>query len=152
MTPLRRAAPIAALAALSLAACGGGSDDKALGKADLVKKVNAICAANDKKAADIKTPTNIADATQAAPYFRKLSDLAKAQHEDITALKPADSIKSDFDSFVAEEQKAIDLITGLADAAEAKDAQKGAELLSKVNANTEYKAAADKLGASSCAQ
>ncbi len=146
---------LAAVAALGLAACG--SDDKSdggggkLAKTELVKQASAICTASEAKIKGIKQPSNIADANEAAPYFAEISKVAQEQHTKLKALQPADDVKADYDTFLAEEEKAFALLSGLATAAKEKDAAKGAQLMKQVQDNTTYEAAASKLGLKSCA-
>lgn len=152
MTTKLVAAGAAALSALTLAACGGDDNGgDTLKKADLVKQAESICSAVEKKANAVEVPQNIADANQAAPYFKKLAGFAHEQHDKLSALKPESSAKADYDAFLQAENTAVELIDGLAKAAEDKDAAKGAELLQKVSANTTYEAAAKKAGIAGCA-
>ena len=149
-TPL---AVLAAIAALGLAACGGDDDDGggALAKADIAKKANEICVKYDKEAEAVKEPTNVADATQAAPYFRSIADIGQKRQDELEGLEPADDVKTDYESFTSEQKKLVDLFGQLADAAEAKDAQKGAQLLQQAStAGGPAQAAAKKVGATSC--
>lgn len=153
MTTKLVAAGAAALSTLALVACGGGDDNggDTLKKADLVKKAEAICSDVEKKANAVEVPQNIADAGQAAPYFKKLAGFAHEQHDKLSALKPESAAKADYDAFLKAEDTAVELIDGLAKAAADKDAAKGAELLQQVSANTTYEAAAKKAGIAGCA-
>ncbi len=145
---------VAALVTVGLSACGGGDDKKdggdGLAKAELVKQANAICKATNDASDKIKAPTDINDPAQAAPYFKSLAELGHKLDDQLKALKPATEVKADYDAFLAEEKKAVDLVQGLADAAAAKDAKKGQQLLQEANANTSFKASADKLGLGTC--
>jgi hypothetical protein len=147
---------IACVAALGLSACGGDDDDggsgDTLAKAEIAKKANEICKKYDKEANGIKEPTNIANATEAAPYFRSIHEVGQKRQDDLEALKPADDVKADYESFITEEKKLVDLVDQIATAAEKKDAAKGQQLLeSAQTADKPAEAAAKKIGANSCA-
>lgn len=144
------AVALAATSAMGLAACGGGGD-KALSRADLVKKALAICKDANTASDKLTQPTNIADATQAAPYFKAVAKIGHDQHDKLKKLKPAGDVKADYESFLSEEQKALDLVDGIAAAAAAKDAAKGAQLLQEIGKNTTFLAAAKKVGIGDCA-
>jgi hypothetical protein len=144
---------IAVIAALGLSACGG--DDSggggSLAKADIAKKANEICAKYDKEAEGVKQPTNISNANDAAPYFRKIHEIGQKRQDDLEGLKPADDVKADYDAFISEQKKLVDLVDQIASAAEDKNAAKGAELLQKAQtADAPAKAAAEKVGAKTC--
>jgi hypothetical protein len=155
MTSKTPVAVLATIAALGLAACGGddeGGGGGALAKADIAKKANEICAKYDKEADGIKEPTNIANATEAAPYFRSIADIGQKRQDELEGLEPADEVKADYESFTTEQKKLVDLVDQIAAAAEAKDAQKGAELLQQAStADKPAEAAAKKIGATTCA-
>jgi hypothetical protein len=144
---------VACVAALGLAACGG--DDKgggdALSKADIAKKANEICKKYDKEADGIKAPTNISNASEAAPYFRSIHGVGAKRQDDLEALKPDDDVKADYEAFVAQQKKLVDLVDQIASAAEDKDAAKGAQLLQQAQtADKPAEEAAKKIGANSC--
>ncbi len=147
-------AVLAAIAALGLAACGGDDDDGggALTKADIVKKANEICTKYDKDLSAVKRPGDINDPTQAAPYFRSISDISQKRQGELEDLEPAGDVKADYEAFTGGQKKVADLIGQIAGAAEAKDATKGAALLQQATtAGTPADAAARKVGATACA-
>jgi len=158
MTTKTSLALISAIAALSMSACGGGGDDDGgggskLAKADLGKKATEICTKFNKQSNDVKAPANLADATQAAPYFAKISQISTSELNELKALQPADEIKTDWDAFIAEISERFGIIDEIAAAAEAKDAQKGADLFKKIaDRETPTKAAAGKVGALTCTE
>ncbi len=145
---------LACALALGLAACGGDDDDGgggSLSKADLSKQANTICAKYDKEAEKVKQPTNIANANEAAPYFRSISDIGAKRQDELEALKPADDVKADYDAFIKAQKDLVELVDQIATAAEAKDAQKGAQLLQQAQTlDKPSEDAAKKIGASSC--
>jgi hypothetical protein len=146
------AATAACLSSVALIACGGGDDGgDTLSRADLVKQAEKICRDANKEADAVEVPSNIGDPAKAAPYFEKLAAVGRSQHDKLSDLKPPADLKTDYASFLKEEEVVIGIINGLADAAKAKDAKKGAELLQQVSANTAYKKAADKVGIGECA-
>jgi len=153
MTSRTSLAVLAAIAALGLAACGGDDDGGgALAKADLAKKANEICAKYDKEAEGVKQPTNVADANEAAPYYRSIADIGEKRQGELEGLEPADAVKADYDAFVAEQKKLVELVDQIASAAESKDAAKGAELLQQAaSAGKPAEEASKKIGATSCA-
>lgn len=149
----------AALAAAALVAAGCGGDDggsggggDALAKAELVKRANAICAKYSKEGDSLKAPENIADAGQAADFFEEAQDIAGRQQDELEGLTPADDVKADYDAMTAATGKATNLLSDLADAAEGKDAGKGAQLLQQLQpASDDVDKTATKLGATNCA-
>jgi hypothetical protein len=154
MTTKTIPALVAIVAALTLGACGGddGGGDT-LAKADLAKKANEICAKYDKESDGVKQPTNVANANEAAPYFRSIHEIGQKRQDDLTALKPADDVKADYDAFLAVQKKLVDLIDQIATAAEKKDAATGAKLLAQAQTgglDKESTDAANKVGAKTC--
>ncbi|MDX6688828.1 MAG: hypothetical protein QOG15_285 [Solirubrobacteraceae bacterium] len=117
------AAVIVVVVSFGLVACGG-SDKKSgdtLSKSELATKATTICKAATEKGNKIQTPSNLADANAAAAYFTKLVDLTQKQTDDLKALNPADDIKTDWDAYIAQQQKATDLLKRTRDAAKSKD-------------------------------
>lgn len=117
------AVPLAIAVTVGLAACGGSdkkSGDK-LSKGEIATKATAICKAATEEGDKIDTPSNIADAGAAEAYFTKLVNLTQKQTDGLTALAPADDIKADWDAYLAEQQKATDLLKRTRDAAKNKD-------------------------------
>lgn len=144
---------LASVVALGLGACGGDDDDGggALAKADLAKKANEICAKYDKEAEGVKQPTNLANANEAAPYFRKIHEIGANRQKDLEGLEPADDVKANYDAFLTAQKAIVDVVDQIATAAESKDAQKGAQLLQQAQTlDKPSEDAAKKIGANTC--
>jgi hypothetical protein len=145
------AATVGALAlAVGLGGCGGGGDG--LDKAALVKKVNAICAKYAKEGNDLKAPSDISDAGQAKTFFDKAHDIAKRQQDDLEGLKAAEAVKAQYAAMTKATGKATTLLGQLADAAGAKDLDKGQKLLQQLQpASQQVDKTAGAIGAKRCA-
>ena len=139
-----------ACAALVVVGCGGGGGD-ALSKSDLAKKANAICAKYSKEGEKLGSP-DLSDPKKAEDYFSKAKDLAGRQQDELEGLTPADDVKADYEKLTNATGDATQLLSDLADAAQAKDQKKGVELVNKLQpiSNAVNTAARD-IGATSCA-
>jgi hypothetical protein len=86
----------AALLTAGLLAAGCGGDDKSdtLAKADLAKKVDAICVKYNAKVNALAEPADIAGY---GPYLDKLLPFSTAQREELDALKPDDAVKAEWE-------------------------------------------------------
>lgn len=143
----------AALSALALAgavtACGGSSG---LSKAELSKQANAICTAEQKAGEAVPAPSNIQDASQAAPYFDKIVPIIVGATTKLAALKPADEIKADWNAFLTQRKSLTTLMQTVQHKADAKDASGLADLSTEPDLAKKMAAAATKAGATACAQ
>lgn len=151
MTSRRRASLLVlALPAVALAACGSSSDST-LSKSDLVAKADKICANYNAKAKKLAQPNDITNAAQAATYFQSAHDLAQQQADEFAALKPADDVKDQWNAYVQANKQGTDYLQQLADAAKAKDATKGQQLLGGYQGLADsINSKADALGAKAC--
>lgn len=86
--------------ALTIAGCGGSGD---LTKSQLAQKVNAACAAYDAGLKRIgPQPNDFAlNPASAAAYLDKVKPLLDTADSAVKNLKPDDSVKADFDRFLA---------------------------------------------------
>jgi hypothetical protein len=154
MTTIRGATAGAALAvALSATGCGGaGGGDDALTKKQLAAKANAICARYSQEGDKLSAPKDITDAKQAKAFFAKAHDIAKRQQDELEALEPAASAKAQYTAMTDATGKATALLADLADAAAAKDAEKGANLLQRLQPDSDaVDRTANAVGATRCA-
>jgi hypothetical protein len=153
MTTIRRAGAVAALAvALAAAGCGGGGGDDRLSKQELATKANAICARYSQEGDRLTAPKDITDPKQAHAFFAKAHDIAKRQQDALERLKPAASAKAQYTAMTGATGKATALLGDLTAAAAAKDAQKGANLLQRLQPDSDaVDRTANALGATRCA-
>jgi molecular chaperone GrpE (heat shock protein) len=147
MKAMRRAA-VAAVAALTVAGCGG---DDGLTKKEVATKANAIC---EKYAAEGKKlgQPDLTDPAKAEDYFNQAADLADKQQKELAALKPADSVKKQFDTLVSVSADATKLLGDLATASGKTDREAVAKLIQELTTVSEnLDEAANDVGANSCA-
>jgi hypothetical protein len=145
---MKRIALYAAVMALLVAGCGGGDS---LSKAALVKQANAICVKYSDKAKALGD-ANLKDPAMAEAYFSKAGDLAKAQLDELKALKPGDEEKGEFDKLTSAYSDAIGLLGDLADAAGKQDRDAGTRLITELTPISEtVDETARSIGAASCA-
>lgn len=146
--PSTRAAAIAALStlALSLTACGGSDDT--LSKSELTSKGNAICKDIEAKVKGVKTPTDVAGI---ADYSAKIAPYTAELTSRLKALKPADDVKSDWNTLTSSLAKSSDAFKSIGAQVKAKD-QAGLQKASADidAASKQTTAAAKKLGLSTC--
>jgi hypothetical protein len=142
----RRALPLAAgLAALALAACGGGSE---LTKSELVTQADNICKDTSKELAKIPKPTKLSDL---ADYGNKASDAIGSGTKKLKGLDPEQSLQKDYDTFTDAAARQKQLASDLAGVAKSGDrAQIQAVLTKAQKADAEGKAAATRIGFKEC--
>src|SRR4051794_22072128 len=151
MAPMHftRWALAAGLAMVAAAGCGSGD---ALSKSELAAKANEICTKYSKEGDALKAPANIGDPEQAHAFFEKAHGIAKRQQDDLEALSPADDVKDAYADLTRATGKATTLLDDLAQAAQAKDADKGAQLLQQLQPDSKaVDQAAKAVGATDCA-
>jgi hypothetical protein len=142
---------VAALAALGVAGCGGGSN-KALSYSAFGKKADEVCASENAKV-KLVTAKLTGQAQQDAPVYDELIPKLKAAGDKFKALKPPEQLKPDFDRFnsITDQQ-----IAGAEKAQAAAKAGDQAGYVQSVNdlkpLGQESNLAASKLGAAVCAQ
>jgi hypothetical protein len=111
---------VAAMAALGVAGCGGGSSNKALSYSDFGKKADEICKTENAKIKSVSAKLTGKASTDAPVYDELIPKLQEAS-DKIKGLKPPDELKTNFDNFNS--------ITGqqIALAKEAQTAAKGGD-------------------------
>jgi hypothetical protein len=135
--------------ALAVTGCGGGS--KSLSKADLAKQAGDICAKASKDISAIQPPSNLQDASAAAAYFSKVAPIGENAMKKLKALKPPDSDKDAWNTYISKQQAETDLIVQLFHKAQKKD-RSGLQDLQKVPAlDRQVNAAAKAAGVPGCA-
>jgi hypothetical protein len=138
----------AAVAALIVAGCGGSDG---LSKSQLASKANAICKKYSEEGKKLGQP-DLTDPDKAKDYFSKATDLAGKQQDELKKLTPADDIKADYAKLTKATGDATQLLSDLADAAEAKDQKKGVQLVQKLTPlSAAVNSAAKGIGADACA-
>jgi hypothetical protein len=155
MTAFRGVAAVLVLVPV-LAGCGGGGGggggDDALSKAELVKRANAICARYAKQGDALKAPSDITDPAQARRFFDRAHDIAEHQQRELEGLRPGGSAKAQYQALTKATGDATTLLEDLAVAAKARDAQKGASLLRRLQPDSDaVDKAANAIGATRCA-
>src|SRR3954469_20380783 len=89
-----------AAAALAVAGCGGGDDNKTLSYSDFSQQANDICKSANDKVASLDQKLSGRAATDAPVYDTLIPELESARN-DISKLKPPEELQADFDKFVA---------------------------------------------------
>jgi hypothetical protein len=142
----------AACAALAVAGCGGGDDNKTLSYSDFGKKADEICTDVNAKTDPIGAKLN-GKVDNDAQYYSQLIPAVEQGRKDFAELKPPDELKPDFDKFLAATDQQI------ANAKKAEAAAKAgnqAEYIATIKSTQpiqqESNAAASKLGAAVCAK
>jgi hypothetical protein len=147
MTPGRAASILAvAGAALALAACGGSS---ALSRSELVKKADAICADAQNQASHIAAPTSLQDIN--AAYIDPVTKIVDRTMSKLEALKPDSSASSDWNAYISAVKGTTTRMDAVRKKFDAKDPT-ALSALQAVNGNSNAKALATKVGATTCAK
>lgn len=154
---MRLLLPTILAVALAVGACGGGKREpkrdsvQGLGKADIAAKASAICKRYSAQGKALGSP-DLADPAKAEDYFTKAGDLATSQQKELTALQPADTIKTDYDALTKATGAATTLLGDLAKAAGDEDQQRESDLVNKLTPiSAAVDTAAKKVGATDCA-
>ena len=146
MPLLRRSLPLAVLASLGLAACGG--DDR-LSKADYVEQGNAACREFAEAQNDLPEPDGIEDLPGLVDKTQKGFDTLI---EDLEGLEPPEDLQSDHDKLLETAEYAKGKLGELKTAAEDKDEQKIQQISTDAEAkDKESDDLARKLGLTACA-
>jgi hypothetical protein len=113
MNLLRRViAPAALLCVVALVAAGcGGSSNKSLSYTALVSQANAIC----------RTVTTQVKTDAAAKKYDQIMVDSKAAQKKLAALKAPDELKDKYQTYLDDQQKAIDATQVLVDALKKND-------------------------------
>lgn len=158
MTTFRGVAAVLALVPV-LAGCGGGGGNggggganAALDKAELAKRANAICSRYAKEGDALKAPKDITDPAQAKAFFDRAHDIAERQQSELLGLRPTAAARAQYRAMTKATGDATTLLEDLAVAAKARDARKGADLLRRLQPDSDaVDKAANALGATRCA-
>jgi hypothetical protein len=147
----RRNLVAALVGAAVLTGCGGGSSG--LAKADLAKKLDSICGSYATQIKAVPQPTDIlTNSSSAATFFDKVAALYKKAEGEIDALKPADSVKSQWNDVTNNFHKLVTVIDTIKTKAENKD-RSGIQMLSQIGPlTTSLNSAADAIGATGCSK
>jgi hypothetical protein len=140
----------AGLLSASLAACGSSSSG--LSKSALVSKANSICAAAVSQSSGIQAPQSFQNPTVVAAYLNKIEPITASATSKLEALKPASSVKPQWDSYIAARKYGLNLLKTLQQKAITKDPSGLADLQKVPAMQQRIVAAANALGASECAK
>jgi hypothetical protein len=140
-------AALGALGALALGSCGG--DDK-LSKAELAKQANAICIDSEKRLRAVPQPA-AGDANKALEYYDKTAPLIAVAVTKLKALKPEDDVKRDWETYTSKQESATKLLGDLTRQVRARDPTARQTLAQIAALTRDSNAAAEKVGATSCA-
>ena len=91
---------VAAAAALGVAGCGGGSDNKALSYSDFGKKADEICTQVNAKTDPIGQKLT-GKVQNDAQYYAQLIPAVEQGRKDFAALTPPAELKADYDKFLS---------------------------------------------------
>jgi hypothetical protein len=143
---------VAAVAALGVAGCGGGDDNKTLSYSDFGKKADEVCTQVNAKTDPIGAKLTGKVAND-APLYPQLIAAVEQGRKDFADLKPPDELKADYDKFLSVTDQQI------ANAKKAEAAAKAgnqAEYIAIVKSTQplqeQSNAAASKLGSAVCAK
>ena len=141
---------VAAVAALGVAGCGGGSSNKTLSYSDFSKQANDICKATNQKSQGQKLTNDLqADAVT----LGTLIPAVESARAEFGKLKPPDALKADFTEFLSITDQQIANAKKAQAAAKANDkAGFIAALKATAPLQPQSKAAGSKLGAADCAK
>lgn len=136
----------------SLAACGGSSSSSGLSRSQIVSQANTICAAGVAQSASIKAPASFQNPTVVADYLNKIEPITASQTAKLEALKPVNSVKPQWDTYIAARKFGLGLLQTLQRKANAKDPSGLTDLQQVPAMQRRIIAAADALGATQCAK
>jgi hypothetical protein len=143
---------VAAVAALGVAGCGGGSSNKALSYSDFSKKADAICASNQAEITATGAKLTGKASTDAPAFDQVIPKVQKARDE-FGKLKPPDQLKATFDSFLSiTDQQIAGTKEAQAAAKTGNDAAYQTVLRKLAPLAKQSKAEGSKLGAPACAK
>ncbi len=162
MKTTRMAGGFAVLAfTFGLAACGSSSSSKStstgtsatgLSRTALAARANTICATATSASTTIKTPADLAsNATSAAAYYDKIYPITDAETKELQALTPDGAATADWQSFVAAQVAADQLLLTIKQKADAADPSGLNDLKQVQPTGAKVAAAAKKIGATTCA-
>jgi hypothetical protein len=153
MKPARKLLALlgAAVLSASLAACGGGSSS-GLSRSQIVSRANSLCAAGVAASSKIPPPTSFQNPVVVAAYFNKIEPITASETTKLEALKPASSVKSQWDAYLAARKSGLQLLQTLQHKANAKDPSGLADLRQVPAMQQRIISAARALGANECAK
>lgn len=131
---MRRAA-LGLVAAVSVAACGGGGNGG--NRARYVRAGNAICARYAKDIAKLGKPTTLGDI---APYITKAMPIVSRAVGEIAKLDPPSELRDAYETFRDAAQQTLDRATKLRNAADAGDGEEVRSLLREATAASKRRA------------
>jgi len=142
---VRRLLVVVALVALA-AGCGGGSDR--LSRQEFAKRADALCT---KYAADLKKLGQPSSFPELASFTDKAVPLAQKLIDDTKKLKPPKDEQATVDRWNVQNQKVVDAIKALGDAARKSDQKAARQALQLGDAaNSESNTLGKQLGMTAC--
>jgi hypothetical protein len=140
---------VAAVAAIGVAGCGGGDDNKALSYSAFGEKANEICKDTNAKIQAAGQATG--NAQTDAPVLAKVIPLIKDANSKFKDLKPPAKLKATFDEFNSTTDQQIAQAEKAETAAKAGDQAAYSQILKDTQPlGAKSDAAASKLGAVEC--
>jgi len=137
----------------TLALTGCGSSSSGLSKSDLAAKTNTICTNSAASIKAIPQPADLVqNASSAAKYFDKIAAVYDKARSDLDALKPADSVKSQWNTLVSKFHALASIVDSIKTKAENKDRTGLQELTQVGPLTTSLNAATDAIGATACSK
>jgi hypothetical protein len=100
-------------AGLIVAGCGGGGGDR-LSKAEFVSRADGICQQYEAKLDALGTPQN---QKELAAFADKAVPIAKQGRDDLGDLNPPEDLEDEYDAWLEQGDKAIDIVERLRTAA-----------------------------------
>ena len=138
-----------ALAALVLAGCGGGGDDR-LSREEWTTQADAICKVVNDRLAETEQPNTMAELVTVLE--QGLEDV-EAALADLRELSPPEDMEQDVDAWIGRVEAASEQIEVARDAAKAQDEEALAEALEEgTRINDDGNRRARELGLKECAE
>jgi hypothetical protein len=150
MRPSAAATLAITLLALGAAGCGSKAAKDTLAKPELATQANAICKSYNARIEAIPQPNGQSGASAALEYYQQTRSVLDDTINQLATLKPDDAVKRDWQSYVASQRKAEQLLDDLVNQVKSRDpnVQRTLERISAaVDAGD---AAAKRVGAADC--
>jgi hypothetical protein len=156
----------AAIGAMVLAGCGGGSDTTsagasgasgasgtALSQDEFVSQANAACKESNDKVAALKAPSATASIQDQIPTLEQDIAIANDTYTQLNAITPPTNLQAKYTAYLNAGKGQIAFANQLLDAAKANDTSKLQQIAPKLNAGkAQADAQAKALGLTECAK
>jgi hypothetical protein len=111
---MARATCLLVACALALGGCGGEDGGDRLSKAELVSRADSICKTYEARLDALGTPEN---QEQLADFADKALPIARQGRDDLADLEPPEELEDEYDAWLEQGDRAIDIVERLRDAA-----------------------------------